>query len=180
MHRSPMGAPRLYWWWDAICPVCHLSPTYSYTIHTVSPPRPLIPVSRGGVQTGKQTGGQVASLFIRCLTRWAWQRVSHLQNFRNVISMRMQNSGLFLQAEFVIHTKMWKCIREWPRERHLPDFTDAVKQVRTRSLLHIWTQRPNFLWAVFPPFWKKNNSMFTILIPPEKLDFILLKMCWSI
>lgn len=24
MHWSLMGAPRLYWWWDAICPVCHL------------------------------------------------------------------------------------------------------------------------------------------------------------
>lgn len=43
-------------------------PSYSYAIYTVSPPRPLIPVSRGGVQTGKQTGGRVASLPRRCLT----------------------------------------------------------------------------------------------------------------
>lgn len=110
MHWSPMGAPRLYWWWDAICPVCHLSPSYSYTIHTVSPPRPLIPISRGGVQTGKQTGGQVASLFIRCLTRRAWQSISYLQNFQNGISMRLQNSGLFLQEEILIYTIMCKCM----------------------------------------------------------------------
>lgn len=83
-----------------------LSPlsSYSYTIHTVSPPRPLIPVSRGGVQTGKQTGGWVASLFMGCLTRWAWQSISHLQNFSNGISMRLRNSGLYLQVEILIHT----------------------------------------------------------------------------
>ena len=107
MHWSPMGVPRLYWWWDAICPVCHLSPSYSYTIHTVSPPRPLIPVSRGGVHTGKQTGRQVASLFIRCLTRWAWPSISHLQNFSNGISMRLQNSR---QEESLILTMMCKCM----------------------------------------------------------------------
>lgn len=65
-------------------------PSYSYAIHTVSPPRPLIPVSWGGVQTGEQTGGWVTSLFIRCLTRRAWRSISHLQNFSHGISMRLR------------------------------------------------------------------------------------------
>lgn len=77
-----MGAPRLYWWWDVICPVCQPLSSYSYAIHTVGPPRPLIPVSRGGGQTAKQTGGWAASLFRRCSTRRAWRSVSHLQRFQ--------------------------------------------------------------------------------------------------
>lgn len=77
-----MGAPRLYWWWDVICPVCQPLSSYSYAIHTVGPPRPLIPVSRGGGQTAKQTGGWAASLLGRCSTRRAWRSVSHLQRFQ--------------------------------------------------------------------------------------------------
>lgn len=81
-QRSPLGALRLYWWWDVICPVCQPLSSYSYAIHTVGPPRPLIPVSRGGGQTAKQTGGWAASLFRRCSTRWAWRSISHLQRFQ--------------------------------------------------------------------------------------------------
>lgn len=55
----PLGAPRLYWWWDVICPVCQPLSSYSYAIHTVGPPRPLIPVSRGGGGTDSEADRRV-------------------------------------------------------------------------------------------------------------------------
>lgn len=110
MRWSPMGAPRLYWWWDAICPVCHPLSSYSYAIHTVSPPRPLIPVSRGGVQTGKQTGGWTASLFRSCSTRRAWRSISHLRRFSIAISVRLQNKGFQVQVEILLDAIMYKCM----------------------------------------------------------------------
>lgn len=36
-----------------------------------------------------------------------------------------------------------------------------------------------FFGLFFPLFWIKYNSIFAISVPPEKLDFISLKMCWS-
>lgn len=56
-------------------------------------------------------------------------------------------------------------------ESGLPGFTDAVRQVRTRSLLHIWTQPPNFLWAVFPPFLKKVQFYIYNFSPSRKVGF---------
>lgn len=103
-------------------PSVTFSPSYSYTIHTVSPPRPLIPVSRGGVQTWKQTSRQVASLLIRCLTHWAWLSISHLQNFSPAISMRLQNT---LQGETLILRVMCKCM-------------SLNKQEELPGWFHIW------------------------------------------
>lgn len=145
-----------------------LSPlsSYSYTIHTVSPPRPLIPVSRGGVQTGKQTGGRVASLFIRCLTRWAWQSISHLQNFSNGIGMRLRNSGLYLQVGTPIHTIMCKCMCSKMQTGARTGFhtwlcrcCETGLRVRTGTVPQILTLHPNFHL-----FWMNGGKQVCIFI----------------
>lgn len=134
-----------------------LSPlsSYSYTIHTVSPPRPLIPISRGGVQTGKQTGGWLVSLFIRCLTRWAWQSISHLQNFS-------YEAVKLWVTEILIHIIMCKCTSLKDAERdnywiaHL-----------TLQMLQNWCKLRTVVWLKFSFFclcWMvENNSIYSFL-----------------
>lgn len=103
-----MGAPRLYWWWDVISPVCQPLSSYSYAFHTVGPPRPLIPVSWGGGQTAKQTGGRAAGLFRRCLTRRAWRSILHLQHFQHLLSAwGCKTKGLQKRAE-IPAPSMWR------------------------------------------------------------------------
>lgn len=103
-----MGAPGLYWWWDVISPVCQPLSSYSYAFHTVGPPRPLIPVSWGGGQTAKQTGGWAAGLFRRCLTRRAWRSILHLQRFQHLLSAWGCKTKGLQKREEIPAPSMWR------------------------------------------------------------------------
>lgn len=149
MLWTPLGARRLYWWWDAICPVCHLAPSYSYAIHTVSPPRPLIPVSRGGVQTEEQTGGQVASLFRACSTRSAWRSTSHLLNLQQCCQKEVANEWAMCESGILIWfrdntvtTKTQKEPQDESRIRPQKACCTVVQCYKLDSLKRIFSEMP--------------------------------------
>lgn len=153
-----MGAPRLYWWWDVISPVCQPLSSYSYAFHTVVPPRPLIPVSWGGGQTAKQTGGWAAGLFRRCLTRRAWRSILRLHRFRHCYQHEAAKQRGSRRERKSRLLQMWrKSVSSNVRDvfRALPCGLGLSRQLPKLTL-----QKHTFLCSESPPGGKKGILFF--------------------